>query len=456
MIKRRQLVTSTAKKQLLRTLTDSAALPALVRQMPAPTLKRLIDHVGLRDSGALIALTSPVQMREIFEEALWQNLVPGQAERLQPGKFMEWLDVMLDVGASFTAERLMELGETFVVLNLAPLIRVTDRSADIFMAPEEATEAFTDFLHSSAADGSMEEFGGYFVSPVHEDEWESIRTVLAELESSYGDFLERTISRCCHQPTALGFVDDGQPLLEDETYEREQRRAAKGFVTPHIAAAFLSAARKGDLDALCDQHAYDDISARYFERLAAAAATSATTLDDSAEPDDSTAADPTAIHALEQALVDAQIISNEPPKLLTGPADNLEQMLELQMCLDRLQFSQPHVFSARLGELVFLANILMAGSWYQGARFNEAESAQAALAVATSAWITWRPSRAGTIAQISLPRRSRKYPASCGCFRWVGTSCNRFQCTPHDRCSQHCAPMKCARVSSTSNGCSQK
>src|SRR5262249_18454520 len=42
----------------------------------------------------------------------------------------------------------------------------------------------------------------------------------------------------------------------------------------------------------------------------------------------------------------------------------------------------PNAFSARLGELIFLANVLMAGSWYQGERFTETDAAQAALACA--------------------------------------------------------------------------
>lgn len=381
-MKHRQITRAGKSKQLLARLVDSPALPALVAQMPALTLKRLIDHVGLRDSGALIALTSPEQLREIFEESLWQNLIPGQAERLQPGKFLEWLDVMLDVGAAFAAERLCDLGETFVVLNLAPLVTVSDRSADVYMAPEESTEAFTEFLHDMAAGDRTEEFGGYFVAAAHEDEWDSIRAVLSELESSHGDFLERVLSRCCFQPTALGFADDGQPLFEDETYEREQRRAAKGFVTPDLAASFLALARRTSLDTLCTQSTYDDISQRYFDRLRAASVKSGPAADEHQDAGVAASAPAQAaeLESLKDALVTAEILSNAPPKLLTGPKDSREPMPELQLRLDHLQLTNPHAFSARLGELVFLANVLVAGSWFQGGRFKEAEAAQAALA----------------------------------------------------------------------------
>ena len=76
---RRQLTRARASKYLLKTLTDNPALPAFVRTLKAPVLKRLIDHVGLHDAGDLIALTSTEQLREIFEVSLWESLAPGQA-----------------------------------------------------------------------------------------------------------------------------------------------------------------------------------------------------------------------------------------------------------------------------------------------------------------------------------------------------------------------------------------
>ncbi len=375
-------------KALLKRLTDSPALPALVRQMSAPSLKRLIDHVGLRDAGALIEHTSAGQLREIFEEALWQNLVPGQAETLRPDQFLEWLDVLLDVGTGFAGDKLAELGDTFLVLNLAPLVTVTDRSSDLFVAPEESTEEFIEFLQQLAERPATEEFGGYIVSAVHEDEWEVIHAILAELETHHPEFLDRVIARCCHQPTALGFADDGQPLLADETYDREQRRERKGFVTPHLAAAFLTTAKRSTLSELCMQSAYDDVSAQYFAQLAKARAEAASppTAEEDTSDDDvpaaTSAGTASELRSLEALLIDAEVLTDSAPKLLAGPADSREPMPALQAYLDRLQITEPHVFSARLAELVFLANVLVAGAWHQGARFTEAEAAQAAIACA--------------------------------------------------------------------------
>src|SRR5262245_7024518 len=158
MAKRRELVTPNSAKQLLKTLTDSPALPAFIQQLQPPVLKRLIDRVGLRDSGELIALTTTAQLRDVFEESLWENLIPGRAETLRSGKFVEWLDVMLEVSPAFAAERLVELGDAFVVLNLAPLIRIQDRSAAAVLLFDDAAESFDVLRDESLTDDMADEF----------------------------------------------------------------------------------------------------------------------------------------------------------------------------------------------------------------------------------------------------------------------------------------------------------
>ena len=120
----RPIARANPARSLLDKLTDNPALPAFIRSLPAPTLSRLIDHVGLADAGELVALTSTEQMRELFELSLWENLAPGQQETLRSDRFLEWLDVLLDVSPAFAVERLTELGETFLTLQLDPLVKV--------------------------------------------------------------------------------------------------------------------------------------------------------------------------------------------------------------------------------------------------------------------------------------------------------------------------------------------
>ncbi len=381
---RRPVTRLQASRQLLRTLTDSPALPAFVRQLPSPVLKRLIEHVGVRDAGSLVALTTTNQLREVFEESLWQTLVPGQAETLRPDKFIEWLDVLLEVGTAFAVDRLMELGDTFVVLNFSPLITVFE--ASVAAEHQDPPPCACVLCQLSERGQGFLIFGDYVVVARHEDEWESIQTALEGMQDEDAEFLQRVLARCCNAPTVLGYADDGQALLEDETFEREQKRERSGYVTPPMAARFLKSTRLTALTELCTQTGYDPISQRYFEQLNAQVPkdeqTNAETAAEAEDELDRSVVSPSELRALETALADAQIIGDEKPLLLTGPADSKETVLPLQSYLDRLLMTNPAAFTSRLSELVFLANVLIAGSWYRGARFKEDEAAQAALACA--------------------------------------------------------------------------
>jgi hypothetical protein len=383
MQKRKQLTKARSSRQLLKTLTDNPGLPAFVPTLQAPVLKRLIEHVGLHDAGDLIALTTPQQMREIFEESLWEALIPGQAERLRPERFLEWLDVMLEAGAAFAAQRLIELGDAFVALHFAPLLTVVDATV---LSEHQEDACMCAMCMLSARDASFEVIGDYLVVGLHDDEWDTVRAALVEIDGEDAAFLQRVLAQCSTAPTMRDFNPDGGMLEDDETYEREQRRERSGFMTPQMAAVFLKSARQASREDLFASVGYDTISQRYFNQLATAAASAAEQRRQITEHDDGGSAQmtitPVQLRALETALVDAQIVGDRSPALLSGPQNAREPTLALQARLDRLQLTHPTVFAARLGELIFLANVLMSGSWYQGGRFSETEAAAAALACA--------------------------------------------------------------------------
>lgn len=371
-------------RQLLATLTSSPALPAFIESLPSPVLHKLIAHVGLRDAGDLIALTTTEQLRGLFEVELWDSLRPGDAEELRPEKFVDWLEVMLEVGPTFTAERLIELGDTFAVVNLTSLIRVIDR--EVAVEHQDEPPCFCIVCELAGRDVPFETFDEYLVTPAHDDEWDVVRAVLSALEDEDRDFLNRVLARCSPKPSALGYVDTADPLLEDETHERRERRERGGYITPQLAAAFLRNARTASSDVLERATVYDDVTHRYFEQLAAAAAAAEAerkrAVAVAASDDDSPRASPSQMRALEAALVDAEIVADRQPLLLAGPEAERRVSLELQDHLDRLRFTRPDAFAARLAELAYLANVLMVGSTFDGRRFEEAQAAQVALACA--------------------------------------------------------------------------
>ncbi len=145
----------------------------------------------------------------------------------------------------------------------------------------------------------------------------------------------------------------------------------------------------------------------------------------------------------------AEIVGDRSQKLLAGPENSREAVLELQTRLDRLQITRPDLFVARLGELIYLANVLMAGSWYQGARFNEAEAARAALSCANLGLDLLLDDRSddhggGSIA-VSSTRRSNDRQESCGCSGSAGIGCKPCRCAARSACSKRCVPITFAR-----------
>ena len=72
---------TTSKSGLLQKLQDSPQLPALIENLQPTVLHKLIQQIGLKDSGDIIAHATTNQLKEILEVELWQNQKPGPLKR---------------------------------------------------------------------------------------------------------------------------------------------------------------------------------------------------------------------------------------------------------------------------------------------------------------------------------------------------------------------------------------
>jgi hypothetical protein len=106
----RQLATKSlpSSRQLIARILDEPQLAAQIQALEAPVLLRLIERVGLEDAGEIVALATTEQLERVFDEDLWQTDVPGEDERFDSGRFLVWLEVMLEAGDSFVAHKLAE------------------------------------------------------------------------------------------------------------------------------------------------------------------------------------------------------------------------------------------------------------------------------------------------------------------------------------------------------------
>jgi hypothetical protein len=104
--------------QLLARILESPGLATGVQALPAPALARLIDTVGLEDAGEIVAFATAEQLAGVFDEDLFRSDRPGGDERFDAGRLLVWLEVMMEAGDTFVAERLASLPEDLVTLAL--------------------------------------------------------------------------------------------------------------------------------------------------------------------------------------------------------------------------------------------------------------------------------------------------------------------------------------------------
>lgn len=380
---------------LLRKLTRNANLPAYIRQLPAGTLSRLIEDVGLEDSQEILALVGPEQLKAVLSVALWNAPKPGQQEEFDLDEFVRWVEVWLQEGESTLVRRVVELGENFVVMCLSKLLVAVDRT--------------TVGLRESGF-----EIGQYMIFPRQEKHWNRVTDTLGVLWHHEPDFVLYVLRRCSFERSILN--DDAtepgsrESLYEDLAAERIAERVGIGFVNPMHAALFLMHAKTTDLAQLCATGEYDVNTADYLGKqrdivhrsvaddasIGAGAEDSPDGGSEPREPERTVAGGAADLNvatadvisqadkeALDSLLRDAGVLQPAPAVVLltdqrAGPARS--ELLETTLA--SLAQTRPDVVSRRLGELAYLSNTLMAGAEIQGKVFTEAEAAKVALATA--------------------------------------------------------------------------
>jgi hypothetical protein len=364
----------------LRRLLDDPQLVDVIQRLDARALTHLIQHVGLEDAGEIVAFASAEQLERVFDEDLWRSPAPGAAERFDPARFSLWLEVMLEMGAERVAEILAGMDEEFVTMAISQEVLVLD--ADVLLqrrlgrgaegggwGPED------DLLENALESSVCFELDRYLLIGTGRDSWDAILAVLVALDSGEHELLVRILDRCLHDAAeriddAGGLYDvlrSAEQLQSDVAFAREQRREREGFVPPQAAASFLALART---DVVGD----DPITRDHFWNLQhGAAGSSARILPSDGDPGFS---DP--VMAL---LREARVLTpSEPAALLSAGELRSAQGSYVRAGAVALRSSDPALFAQRLGELGYLANVLLSGCHFRDRSFRPSEATQAALA----------------------------------------------------------------------------
>jgi len=331
-------------------LVESPALVQTVRSLPGPAFAALVRRIGVEDAGELVALATTEQLVAAFDEDLFGNPRPGEQETFDPARFVIWLEVLLEAGDAIAAQRTSELDLDFVVHALGSLIVVLEHEAiDTRMAEGDRDARLADKAIDNALSESID---GYLLISRRHDGWDAVLSLVLALDRDHRTFLERVLDRCAainsdyldDLAALVGVLSERESNAEDALGAREDRRTAQGYVEPRAAKAFLAAAR-----APIVAPARDPLTRAYLREL------------------DHTP------HVAETELPDElrALLDDAPERALpAAPSPILAALRELPA----------EAYAARMRELAYLANVLVAGATYDGRRFAPYEATQAVLA----------------------------------------------------------------------------
>jgi|GEM_PF-4113429 len=355
-----------AARSLVASMIGSESLPALVEQLSPAALSRLVADIGIEDAGALVTHASENQLTHLLDATIWSGAKPGDPESLSVETLLRWLAVWND--HQIAADKLYELGEDFCAVAFSRLVVISDID-----------------LAARVDDEFTQAIGEYVVRSRIDDEWDVIHVSLLSLWEDFPDFAEAVFARLAFRHTILGMFgedDTARVLNADASHEHERRREAEGYVTSVMAGAFLQQVAAADLDTLAVETAYDLQTSEYFRRREVETRTeeqrryekqarksSRSHID---EPDEDRELD-----ELEAELEAFERQQSPGPALLTGP-DATRSRQAVRLALAAL--SDQGLVQARMDELAYLSNLLMAGTARDGERIPEKQAAEIAMA----------------------------------------------------------------------------
>jgi hypothetical protein len=353
-------------KSLVEQLLDAPRLPAAVRALTPLEFAAAVQRIGLEEAGPLLHLATRAQLLEALDADAFRSVETGEREAFDRDRFLLWLEVLVDEGLTFAADRVAHLPEDLVVEAVSSVVRVLDEDALLLRARTRPTRA-DDEPTSEPAD-LRASLDGYTIEPRVEEAWDTILALLCELDRGWPELLERVLARCASL-TEKG-ADEADTferarsvagrLLEDVEADREARRTRLGFVEPRDAKAFLALARTTaagatDRDAITIAYVRETNAHRPAARPPSSGAFEAPSL-------------------LERLAAAA-------PRVAASPLASTSLHTPLVDAMRNLRFLDASAFAARVDELAYLTNVLVAaGRGEAGARMTTSAAAEATLA----------------------------------------------------------------------------
>jgi hypothetical protein len=368
-------------RNLLARILDQPDLAPQIQSLPPPVLGKLIRRIGLEDAGELVALATTDQLAHVFDDDLWSNESPGDAERFDADRFLLWLEVMMEAGETFVARTLVELPEDLITLAIHRhilVLSIDELAADMQSASEQEARQLDKALESCL----YEEVGEYQLMARKPEGWDTLLSAVLALDREHSNFLHRLLGRCC--ALASDYIEDNGGLYEvltsdemlecDVAADREDRRAESGFVAPTDASAFLKLAAQEASDGPKER---DPVTRAWFRGLGKPPIAQRPA-----------AARPAQADGLLRILKKESVLEEtSAQRLLLPGSDHGKQSSDplLVLAMRRVAESDPKLFGERSEELAYVANVLVSGCSLRSRRLRKIEALRAAIATCSLA-----------------------------------------------------------------------
>ena len=206
---------------------DTSHLARMVPQLAPETLHQLIRQYGIDVCAEIVASATPMQLASVFDLDLWRSARPGRDERFDTARFGEWVELLVDAGASVAARVIALMDVHLLVAGLSRYVRVFDPVALVTIIDGEPLD-----IEPTPHRGPESEVGGYLVRGIRADAWDAIVELLLALESDHPDRFHAIMRECRRLSNSAPEVDGlddllmaPEQVLHDVAPDRERRRS---------------------------------------------------------------------------------------------------------------------------------------------------------------------------------------------------------------------------------------
>lgn len=362
-------------RSLLNSLIELPDLASTIQALPTQTFAALIRKVGVEDAGELVALATTEQLVHAFDEDLFVGERAGEREALDVGRFVVWLEVLLEAGDEVAADRIAELEEDFVAHALGGVIVVLEEDA-LRERLDDGDEDDVRQVDKSIESALTEDIDGYILVAKRHDGWDAVLALVLALDRNHRALLVRLLDRLARAGSVYleeleelsTVLSEGESLAEDVEAAREERRSKEGYVEARAARAFLSLARRPAEERQPPDR--DPLTRAYFRDVDR----DRPTMPGPHGRATASALPPAVLRELEESGSDGR------GRAALGGSSTRTTVGVLTEALRELGRDEPAAFAARMEEFAYLANVLLAGHERDGARLRPREAADAVLA----------------------------------------------------------------------------